>query len=57
MGGDPCWSRGSVRSPSPEKEGETETMCGKLTTIPILHPPEVLDRRRLRNQEAKLNPK
>lgn len=46
----------SVGSPSPEQE-EEDTMCGELTTIPILRPPAMLEGRRLRNQEAKLNPR
>ncbi|KAM9590901.1 uncharacterized protein ACIBXB_005936 isoform 1-T2 [Morphnus guianensis] len=35
VGGTPRWSRGRVRSPSPEEEGAAETMCGELTPTPI----------------------
>lgn len=35
-GWDPYWSRGIVRGTSPEEKGEAETMCGEMTTDPIL---------------------
>jgi len=47
--------RKSVRSPLPEKEGEAETMCDELTTIPIPHPPVPLVGRRQRKSGVKLS--
>ncbi|CAM9967432.1 unnamed protein product, partial [Bubo scandiacus] len=42
-GRDPTLEQGkSVRSPSPEEEGATETMCDELTTTPIPHTPAQL---------------
>ena len=36
----------SVRSPSPEKEGAAETMCGELSATTIPCPPTPLWQRR-----------
>lgn len=34
MGGTPCWKKGSVRSPSPEEEEVTESMCDEPASMP-----------------------
>ncbi|KAM9590886.1 uncharacterized protein ACIBXB_005926 [Morphnus guianensis] len=39
VGGTPRWSRGRVRSPPSEEEGEAETTCDELTPTPIPCPP------------------